>query len=414
MVKRILLYSFLLAIIFISCRNGNYPTVPESVRICMEKSGINKIQFVEAIAKYSNPEDSLRLQALYYLIENMRGHGLRTYLLQDKTGAFIDYNIREYDSYQELKKARDSIEDYRGPLQFIRHYYGRDLYELKSRDMIMQVERSFSAWQHFSWGEAYSFDTFCHRILPYRSNSALLDTTGGIGGSLSIEKKDILNEDVFTVAQKIKEILESKVAFDKRFIEHPKDRLLINSPGKMQGRTEDVAALFVNTLRSVGIAAAIDYVPHPLETGEYIDYWVVVWDGEGQKRTYYPFSDSLKIHRDPIKVFRRSYETYNDPLPDDSLFRLMKYHHLKTGKYIDVTDEYKSTTSWKISPGAIKPLDKFKPMILAIRHNNSWLPIDWAYFTKPCLFRELKRGERYALINAKGKVFVEKTIPENP
>ncbi|MCF8231396.1 MAG: hypothetical protein K9J27_04335 [Bacteroidales bacterium] len=414
MVKRVLLYSFLLAIILISCRKGIYPTIPEGVRFSMDKSGINRIEFVEAITKYKDPKDSLRLQALYSLIDNMKGHGYRTYLLQDTTGAYIDYNIREYDNYHELKKSKDSIEESRGPLHFIRNYYGPDLYKITSRDMVMQVENSFFAWQHYSWSENYSFDTFCRNILPYRSNSAMFfDTTGMRAARLPVKKKDITSEDVFTVAKKIMDILESQVVFDKRFVEHPTDQLLTNTPKKMRGRTEDAAALFVNTLRSLGIAAAIDFVPYPRETGEYIDYWVVVWNAEGKKRTYHPFSGSLKIHPDPVKVFRRSYETYNTPLPDDSLFRLMKYHHLKTGMHKDVTDEYQTkTTSWKVFPHEITPLNKFKPVILAIRNDNKWLPVDWAYFTKPHLFRKLKPGESYALINAEGKVFLEKSFPE--
>jgi len=412
--KRFLLYIVLLAFIFPSCRKEIHPLVPESVRKTIDESGTNRIEFIKSIARYQDLNDTVKLNALYYLIENMRGHGYKTYLLQDSKGKLVDYNIREYDSYKALIKAKDSVSNRRGSLKFIRHYFGPDKFYVTAQELNQQVNHSYQQWKTNPWSKNYSFDMFCEKILPYRSNDAVLDSIFRINNEIRSDKKTFQDRDVFKIAGQVLDSVESRMSFDKRFLEHPTDRMPAYIKTNQKGRTEDAAALMVNMLRNSGIACAIDYVPYPGERGDAVTYWVVVWDAEGNRQSFYPFKDSLRVISHPVKVFRRTYHTYNRPLPDDSLYRFLKYHQLKDGKYKDVTEEYIPTTSWHVSLNELGGVDKLQPVFLVVQTNSGWLPIDWRYFTKSHLFRELAPGKRYALMDHEGNVLTEKMLPKHP
>lgn len=408
MAKRWPLYTILLLIILFSCRRGMHPTIPENVRQTMRKSGKNSIEFVKAIVEYRNPKDSLKLQAIYYLIANMEGHGLRTYLLQDTTGDYVDYNIMDYASYQDLMVAKDSMEQQRGPLHFVRHYFGPDIYFARGKDLSALVDRSFEKWRQAPWARNYSFDMFCSKMLPYKINDALYDSLMILNGPQKIDSDTIQSDNTFDVAGQIIAAVDSLMHFDKRFLENPTDRTIEGWETFPGGRAEDKAALITLVLRSAGIACAVDYVPNPRESGKEVEYWVVIWNGKGEKRFFFPFSDSLAIPQEPVKIFRRTYHTYNTPLPEDSVYRLLEYHHLKTGKYKDVTSEYYPVTNWKIAPEQMGNYNMLEPLFLAVRKHQRWLKVDWRYFTKKQVFRELKHDERYALIDADGKTLLRK------
>lgn len=413
MYKRFLLYIVLLALIFPSCRKEIHPLIPESVKNTIDGARTNSIEFIKSIAKYREPDDTVKLHALYYLIENINGHGYKTFLLQDSTGELVDYNIGEFDSYKTLMETKDSIRQQRGPLKFIRHYFRPDKFNVTGRQLYEQVEYSYNQWQNNSWSKNYSFDTFCKKILPYRANDAILDSVHPINRKIRPDQNALSGDNVFQIAGQVLGRVESRVSFDKKYIEHPTDQIPDYSRSSQKGRTEDAAALMVGILRNSGIACTIDYVPYPRERGEVVSYWVVVWDAEGNRQYFYPFSDSLDVINNPVKVFRRTYHTYNHPLPDDSLYRFLKYHHLKPGKYKDVTDEYTSTTSWAVSLDELGEVDKFQPVFLAVETENKWLPIDWRYFTKSHLFRKLAQGNSYALMDPEGNVLLEKTLPKH-
>lgn len=408
-------YKFVYIIILIlltgSCRRGIYPLVPEDVRNTIDASGKNYIEFIEAITAFRAPRDSLKLHSLYYLIGNMKGQGLKTHLLQDSTGILVDYNIREHDSYNKLIAFKDSIDSRRGPLHFIKHYYGSDSYAISAGDLINHVNLTFGAWQNKSWSSAYPFDVFCSKVLPYRMNDAHLDSLRQNLKILSKADFTLKTNDVFQMAGQVVKKVERDVTFDKRYVEHPTDRMLQWGKNNQRGRTEDAAVLAVSMLRRLGIACAIDFVPYPKESGKRVDYWIAVWDTKGETKRYFPFADSLEVISQPVKVFRRTFNTYNHPLPNDSVFRLLKYQHLKSGKYKDVTSEYRQTVSWRVEPEELGVFDKFNPVILFAETPEGWMAIDWRYFTKTHLFRELSPNRKYALKTSEGKVLLEKYLP---
>ncbi len=414
MTKPILIYIVILFLAIPSCRKDIHPLVPGGVRNTINNSGNNYIEFVEAISNYKDSGDSLKLQSLYFLISHINEHGIKTYLLQDNDGQLIDYNITEFDSYPDILQYKDSIRQQRDSLHFIRHYFGPDKYVMTAKQLTTHLEKSVNTWQSNSWSKNYSFSTFCSKILPYRLNDAHFDSLYFQKDFKAASEFNYSTGNVFDMAEQVMRSMEGKVRFDKRFIEHPTDRQLSWEEYNQEGRTEDAAGLAVNVLRSMGIASAIDYLPFPRESGKYADYWVVVWDSTGKKRAYYPFDNILEKPVRPVKVFRRSFDSYNRPLPDDSIYRLLKYQHLKYGKYRDVTAEYLKTVSWRVTPRMLGEFDKFQPIVLAVRKNKSWLPVDWRYFTKRHLFRELKPGEHYALLSPDGRVLMDTVLNASP
>ncbi|HKK09961.1 MAG TPA: hypothetical protein VJ939_03950, partial [Bacteroidales bacterium] len=288
------IFLFMVTLALAGCDNTRSPGVPENVRNTLDYSGRNYIEFLEAIVDYRKPEDSLKLQSLYYLIAYMPSHGYRTYLLQDTSGLLIDYNIRDYKNFKRLTEVKDSISLKHGKLHFIRHYYGKDVFIVDSEYMKDLVEESITVWRSNEWSKNYDFEVFKEKILPKRLNSGPFDDWQAIIRDSLLTKLEIKTDNPLEVADAIYHRLRGFLKWDKRYIENPTDQGWQEMKKHRSARTEDAAVLLLAALRSYGIAAAIDFIPLTIESSEYSTYWVVVWDAQGNKRYYYPFGDSLK------------------------------------------------------------------------------------------------------------------------
>ncbi len=393
-----------------SCDNKQYPYVPENVRNTLDRSGRNYIEFLEAIVKYRNPDDSLKLESLYYLAAHMPIHGYRTYLLQDENGMLIDFNIRDYKNLQRILEIRDSIKMKHGQLYFIRHYLGKDVYVVESDFMQQLVDSGLHTWKTKPWSSGYSFEVFKKKILPKRLNSGPLDDWMTIVKDTLLPGFNTKADDPFVAADQIYNRLKGFLLWDERYTQNPTDQGWAEMNKHRNGRSEDAAVLLTAAFRSYGIAAAIDFIPLPIESTENATYWVVVWDAQGNKRYYYPFSDSLKKPSGFPKVFRRTYHSYHPGTFPDSILKKLKYQHLEQRNYKDVTDEYTPTKSFNFEP-VQEPSKPFSKVFLCFEYEGDWIPAGWKYYSKEILFNKLKIGQRYALTDKYGNILYEMDAP---
>jgi hypothetical protein len=401
-----MLFGFVvLVFLFSACQEETYPLVPEKVRQVIFFSDVNYIEFVEAINQFRKPEDSLKLQALYFLIGNMPNNGYRTYLLQDAFGRYVDYNIDDFSGYESIVVFRDSLEKAVGPLKFVRHYKAADQYLVRAEEMVQHVNHSFLVWNQTYPEGKYDFDSFCKWILPPRVNQTKWYAWDSILSSCHVMKNmSLQHQNIFEDANYLINQFRDSFDYNPLYVENPTDLEWERLRKTKQGRLEDVLSLMVMALRYQGIAATLDFIPVPLESIDTAFWWIVVKAPSGSQQIFHPYASQLKIPTHFPKVFRRDYRSYNDPLPDKKAYKSLKYHHLADGKYKDVTSEYVNTFTWRVAKSNVARVHDFERVFLHVRYNHQWIPVDFSFYQDSLAFFQVAEGYPYALLDSAGNM----------
>ena len=168
-------FSFLFLFTVIACR----PSFKNKLNEALYIAGKNKPELEKVIIHYSrNPDDSLKLKAAYFLIENM---GNKFGLYPDIKAA-NKYNV-VFERLRALYKNRantmenrmvinpiikalwDSIEQKVGDIGIDKKL---DCQVIKADYLIENIDYSFKVWYEKPWCRHLSFEQFCESILPYR------------------------------------------------------------------------------------------------------------------------------------------------------------------------------------------------------------------------------------------------------
>lgn len=410
--KNIFLAVIFLFLAHLGCEQVHYPLIPDEVGKTIDAAGENNIEFMEAIVKYRQPADSLKLRSLFYLIAGMRGQGYKTFLLQDKSGNLLDYNIRRTSSYDSLMALKNMFRETHDGLYFAQHYFGKDIYIIASSFLISHVQRRFHTWQQNKWSVDYPFEMFTEKILPHRQHEGPYEDWDKIVHDTLLHNFQVKHHDPILVAEQISEKLDGFLVWDARYTENPTDPGWQELKQDRKGRTEDMAALLVAALRAYSIAATIDFCPLPVESLNKPTYWVQVFAPDGRKRQFVPFKDTLSEPMKYPKVFRRTYQTYNEPLPENSSFLDLKYHHLRDGKYRDVTHEYNRTVSLRIPDEELTPRHDFSKVFLHVQYCNQWVPVAWKFFSDNLVFHKITPGYEYALFDEHDQILYKTFLTE--
>jgi len=410
--KNVFSITMILLLTLSGCENEHYPLIPGEVRKTIESAGRNNIEFMEAVVEFRHPDDSLKLRSLFYLIGGMRGEGYKTFLLQDTAGMLIDYNIRHASSYDSLIALKDSLQKVYGKLHFERHYFGRDVYKITSLFLLSHVNRRYRDWRDNNWQLNYSFDIFAEKILPYRQHFGPHEDWDSIVQDTLLAGFKVTTNDPLVAAERIYSELNTFLLWDARYTENPTDPGWQEMKHNRKGRTEDMAALLTASFRSHNIAAAIDFCPLPIESRQQPTYWVKAFAPDGRKKKFIPYEQQFDTSLRVPKVFRRKYHTYSKPLPEKVPFLNLKYHHLRDGKYRDVTSEYNHTVSLQIPRDSIPSRHDFSRVFLNVKHNNQWIPVAWKYYMDKLVFFKITPGYEYALIDENDQVLYQAFLTE--
>jgi len=136
-------------------------------------------RFQKVLDYYSDPEDSLKLRAAEFLIENMGEH----FYYQARNQEEIDTLFRNMANQISLPELSDkklheilrreliniavskSISN--GIIEKPEYKKRSDIKTISPEFLIENIEYAFKAW-NLPWARNYSFDEFCRYILPYR------------------------------------------------------------------------------------------------------------------------------------------------------------------------------------------------------------------------------------------------------
>ena len=168
--------SAIIIVLLVAGGCGDNSLYPDDVKSALKEAGENRTELKKVLAHYSTQGDTLMLQAAYYLIGNIEGHGYATYVLHDSSDAEVEFDVTDYADFDALLKAADSIEAARGELDFEKDTLIYDSQTITADFMIDHIDYAFKAWREKTWASDLSFENFCEYVLPYRGSNEPLES----------------------------------------------------------------------------------------------------------------------------------------------------------------------------------------------------------------------------------------------
>jgi len=347
----------------------------------LEKAGDNGPELEKALSHYRAGDDSLKLQAAWFLIGNMEEHCYVEYELRDSSGNAVDLNVLDYPDFKTLLSAVDSLEELHGTLDFERLEKINDIETITADLIITNIDYAFKAWREKPWARGLSFKQFCEYVLPYRGSSEPLEDWRGYFwdkfGRIEDEIED--SSDPIEVATIINEDIRSWFKFDERYYLHPTDQGLSEMLDARMGRCEDMTNLSIFAMRANGLAVTSDYTPHWANTGNN-HAWNAIVTREG---TVIPFMGAesnpgkYRLANKLAKAYRKTYSKQTDNL----IFQERKQEKVPgwlAGKYyLDVTSDYTNVANLLIRFEQDIP-DSVDIAYLCVFNSGEWKAIDWA------------------------------------
>ncbi len=347
---------------------------------CSKKAG--KIDWNKLKSDYSNPKDSLRLQAVIFLQENMK----------DKTSELVGYQNIGNDKIIYLHQlTADGIGE--NELKNINNNKGykkvsvtlNDKEILSTEQLKSKIERAFKSWEDSPWCKDVSKKVFFEYLLPYKifgeypsnwRNTLSKDMANGLVAweanfklnyeTHKIEYLDSVVND-FVIPQNAKWYTYS-LAAEKLGSVPSFDEIKLQKGGDCFYE----AAINNYLLRAAGIPAAFDIIP----------YWgnsngshsmAVYWNTGQQKMRML-----LGLKYKAAKIFRRGFKNYGTwtkeikPIIKENPFKL---NFLESDDVFDVTNEHTETADVTIDVPISQSLSF---AYIDVLYYDQWKPIYWA------------------------------------
>lgn len=345
------------AILLISCGILLFSCNRNTKRLeaVLKYSGTNRAELEKVLEHYSqNQADSLKLKSAIFLIENMPGH--HTF-----TGPFLEQYYARLDSMKDTPYYEKKLFQI---IPFEHPHYSNDLQLredvkcIKADFLIHNIDLAFRQWQTYPWLEGTDFDTFKEYLLPYRVENEPLDYWRDSISHFQRRLEDYANlyEDCrYSIISMRNKFYVYSALYGRK----------IPDPDLQNYKIEciPVSKLQMFVYRTIGIPAAIDFIPHfANRNGRH--YWAAAID---------PNLNSFQIFQADIykaaKIYRRTFS--HNPVA-----------HPKGNEYIpaffrdpfnkDVTDLYLPTTDISVHhPGNINA----RHVYLSIFNDLIWKPI---------------------------------------
>jgi hypothetical protein len=416
LIKKIL--SVAMVLFLISC-GGKYP---EGVRQAMKQMDKkNQRKFERVFEHYGSPEDSLKLKASYFLVENLADFGSYEGGQIDKYDVLFDILADKPPDYREnlpwyaneIGYIFDSLQQVYGPMDPNTFRYRKDEDAFTAQGMIRYIDQAFEAWNN-PWSRDVSFGDFCEYVLPYRNFSEPVEDWR----SMFLKKFSWIYDSVtpgmsrLEVANMLNR--NSELKYSRGF-----DRYIVSiAPGKilkaMYGNCADNSNYKAMIMRSFGIPASVDFFPQ-YGSDHNIHYWNAVMDRNGN---FVSFEEALNdinafvAYKYRIaKVFRRTFsknpelvkliEETNGNVP--SAFKNPRMH--------DVTSEYVAVTSVKLKLENVPKNSRY--VYLGIFNDAGWTLIDYARIkgNREAEFKDLGRTIMYLPLCMENNRLVPVSVP---
>lgn len=384
-------YAHILKTVFFLIPFFTQAQYPASVETNLKKAGTNRPELEKALLYCSKTGDSLKIKAMQFLIANMDIHSSADYYWEDAANKKIAYHELDYPDLEQAKAAFETIKQQNPGLKTKPVIY-KDIETIKGDYLIKNLEKAFTSWRT-SAIKTTSFDDFCEYILPYRvSIEPVQDWRSIYADKFKWIKEQITAKDFQTVLPYVKD--DQDIWFVNNWKEkrsEPLPRLgSLQLLFRKQGPCSDIASMNVFTMRSQGIAAAVNIIP----------FWATATEGH-YTNTFFDENKQMlncdygtkdfrqNLAREPAKVIRLTYSKNQETLASFEDISNIPKGFLQQQNYIDVTNDFWETTTVKchLYPAANQP-----KIVYATTFNGlAWRPFWWGkteknetVFTKLC------------------------------
>ena len=363
----------MLALMVVSCLKKKAPGIPTEVQKSLNKSSICKPDLMKVILAFNRPEDSLKLQAAYFLIKNLENNYTLRMSLRDSSDTLIDINPSEFKDYVSINRHFDSIEMNSQKVSYKTDTILLDIENVNSEFIIKHINNTYNTWQKSTWDNKYNFNEFCDFILPYRVAN---EDVGSYSNHFSEKYAHIIrrNLNIIETAILINKEINNEISRDDRLVVNPNAQLISTTEKNHTGSLRDINIYKVTALRSIGIAAVMDYTPYFADS--ILGYYSTTIILPNNKKLILSTSDNKQLDYPQgkvAKVYRRSHNY--DP---NSLFSIKEKEihtppFLGDYNYLDVTDEYIKTADVTVDFD-----DTSQFVYLAVFNENKWKPVEWS------------------------------------
>lgn len=224
----------------------------------LELAGTNRLELESVLKHYQ--DSGLKLDAARFLIEYMPGkYGIVAQNYDDKYKKFLE-NIPHEDSVSWRTDSSvvalmlDSLSRWVIPQK----HRVEDLKSIRADFLIRHIDAAFKVWQESKYAKYYSYDDFCHYILPYRMGNEPLSDWMKVGNK---RYRHLLDSALTPREIAVRIALDGGMRYNIGMGKYPYPQSFEEMARSRWGTCEEMALYLSLALRSIGIPSGIDFVP---------------------------------------------------------------------------------------------------------------------------------------------------------
>ncbi|MFC1898646.1 transglutaminase-like domain-containing protein [Candidatus Cloacimonadota bacterium] len=379
MKKNLILICFV--IVIAACSINRYsPNIQEVIDL----SEKNKKELTKAINYFQQKGDSLQLDAVLFLIENLSEHSFVEIVPCDSSKNEIPWDIANYANYKEARDALDYLEEINSGFDWKANEKLEDHKVMTADFLIKNVEDAFYAWRNLPWSKGYSFKVFKEFILPYRGSNEPLPNNVNWRQEFMTKYSELLeimfdSSDPLEASTFINKELREWFKFNEIYYLHPTDQSVDEMQETCLGRCEDMTNLAMAVMRANGIAVTSDYTPHWADSGNNHAWNAIITHDEKAIPFMGCESDPGKysIRNRVAKVYRKTFAKQSDNLAAKLFEGEKAPSWLRSEHYVDVTGKYSKVTDLSIRIVREIP-DSIRFAYLSVFNSGEWQAIQWS------------------------------------
>ena len=265
----------ILYLLLVSC--SSYPDkVADSLRL----AGNNRQQLEQVIVHYKRGGKKDKLQAVYFLIANMKDKGTYINELVDSENKSVGFNISDFQNEAEENAWLDSIKAIRGDLHILEEFLP-DLEHITAKFLINNIDRAFEAKRNSPFCQDISDVDFYEYILPYRVSYEELEFWRDSVLNEFIGLKDSVYSftTVLAATNFIDNIFQKRFKYGgNRYFKQKKVRCYSEMLRDKAGKCDDMCNLVVMGLRSLGIPSGFDGISYKRASDAVGHGWCFAFD----------------------------------------------------------------------------------------------------------------------------------------
>lgn len=341
----------------------------------LELAGENRQELEKVLLHYK--DDSLKLKAAQFLIENMPYH----YYFESDRFELFKKQLYTVISERGLS-GEESLEYLNGKQRQLSNtdfLQKNDAQTITAQYLINDIDFAFTIWRKQPWGKSIPFDVFCQDILPYRIADEPLEEWREEYYNYFQPILDSLMTDSSAVSacQIIYDTIDKQKWF---FIQelgtpHIGGKALLNY---RYGSCREYSDIALYAMRALGIAGGVNMILQNPNFYFTHHYWNYLRDAEGKLIRFELYNERPGFVNDSRirgKVYKRCFDLPKTTLPylypDKEIPKTLKELFLSDA----ISSEY--YPGYNINIPINRDEQKDNILYLCVYNRTNWIPVCW-------------------------------------